>query len=464
MTPAVQAPVAADGHPALRWGLTRYWFPMAWHREQQAFYHNLHRFVTLPAGRRSGKTELGKRRLVRAALLGTAFDDARFCAAAPTWQQAKRIYWNDLKKLIPPRWIRDKSESELRLQLITGAEIWVTGLDKPDRVEGSPWDGFLVTEFASIKPRAWEENIYPALADRSGWAVLEGVPEGRNHFWDLHRKAQAQMREQGPASPWGAYHWRSETVLPLYGKAEEIAHARAHMDPLTYEQEFGASFVTFQGRAYYTYGETTHAVPVRYLYRPRLPLIFCLDFNVEPGVAVVAQEVSLPHGLPGTAIIGEVHIPRDSNTPRVCKALAATWKDHAGPVLCYGDATGGARKTSQTEGTDWELVRAHLRPTFGDRLHFRVPPANPSERARVNAVNARLRSSTGMVRLMVDPKAAPETCRDFEGVSVLSDGSLDKGKDPSLSHLSDAAGYYIAAAFPVRDLGRQAATTDDPRR
>jgi hypothetical protein len=40
---------------------------------------------------------------------------------------------------------------------------------------------------------------------------------------------------------------------------------------------------------------------------------------------------------------------------------------------------------------------------------------------------------------------------DLEGVAVLKGGSgeLDKKSNPTLSHISDALGYYIAKEFPI---------------
>ncbi|MHC4513576.1 MAG: hypothetical protein ACYS5W_07745 [Planctomycetota bacterium] len=61
-------------------------------------------------------------------------------------------------------------------------------------------------------------------------------------------------------------------------------------------------------------------------YDPNLPLLIHLDFNISPGVAEVAQEQQYQ----GTreeiadvisAYIGEVYIPRHSNTPMVCRRL-----------------------------------------------------------------------------------------------------------------------------------------------
>jgi len=49
--------------------------------------------------------------------------------------------------------------------------------------------------------------------------------------------------------------------------------------------------------------------------------LIMFDFNVSPGVAVIGQEQMLPSGMQGTAIIGEVYIPRNSNTVKVCNKI-----------------------------------------------------------------------------------------------------------------------------------------------
>ena len=415
------------------------------HDVQQAYRLSEHRYNAVPAGRRSGKTELAKRKVVLRALKGTAFPDARFFLGAPTRDQAKRIFWLDLKAMIPALLKQDVSETELRVTLATGASIWVLGFDKPERVEGVPWDGGVLDEYGNMKPSVWPEHVRPALADREGWCDFIGVPEGRNHYYDLDRAARAQM---APGSEWGEYHWISADILP----AAEIEAAKRDLDDLTYQQEFEGSFVNFHGRAYYPFLEGTHCASVKDRYRPRAPLCFCFDFNVDPGVAAVCQEMKLPNGQQGTGFLGEVHIPRNSNTPAVCRKLIQDWGAHEGFVRCYGDATGGARGSAKVQGSDWDLVRSALRSHFGQRLRFRVPNANPSERARINAVNSRLKSASGEVRMMVDPQRCPWLVRDFEGVGLLEGGSgeIDKKKDSTITHLSDAAGYYVAREFPVR--------------
>jgi hypothetical protein len=326
----------------------------------------------------------------------------------------------------------------------------------------------VLDEFANMKPGAWGENVRPALSDRRGWCWLIGVPEGRNHYYDLWKYATS-----GVDPEWLGLTWKSADILP----PEEVAAARRQLDPLVFQQEYEASFVNFEGRAYYPFLDDVHGrngLRER-CYDPRAPLGFCFDFNVAPGVAAVVQEVRLPGcyeadprtGMPlldrpivGTAVIGEVHIPRGSSTPAVCRRLVRDWHEHRGAVVCYGDATGGAQGSAKVQGSDWDLIKAELgKPPggpgelhgFGDRVSCRVRTSNPRERQRVNAVNTRLLNGVGEVRLLVDREHAPNVVKDLEGVRLLKGGSgeIDKKATPDLTHVSDALGYYVEREFPV---------------
>lgn len=432
--------------------MTPRWYPLRYHATQYRLVNCGKRFRVCAAGRRSGKTERAKRFVVTQALQFTEAPDGLFVCAAPTHAQAKRIYWKDIKRLVPPRLLRARPrESELSIELFNGATIMVVGMDAPERIEGVPLDGIVLDEYASMKEEVWGENIRPALSTpgRPGWAWMIGVPEGRNHFFRQSMRAQ-----EDDSGSWEYCHWKSEEILD----PEEIESAKHDLDPLTYEQEYEASFLNFQGRAYYPFRRDVHAGE-RLPYLERHPLIFCLDFNVEPGTATVAQEQRysgsrgiLAQGQEFTAFIGEVWIPRNSTTSAVCRKLIAEWSKHEGDIFVYGDATGGARKSSSDRGSDWDIVEAELRPAFGSRLHIRRNRDNPPERARVNAVNSRLESVDGTIRLLVDPARCPRTVEDFEGVTLLEGGSgeIDKKRDKLLTHLTDGLGYYIEERFPVR--------------
>lgn len=442
---------------------------MAMTAKQAAFYLSTMRFNMAPCGRRSGKTAIAKRRGVKKALRWTGAP-ARFIFAAPTHQQAENIFWRDLKMLVP-RWARlnSPSESDLTIELLNGAMIQVMGMDKPQRAEGSPAAHFCLDEFADMKEETWGNHVRPMLTDTQGTADIVGVPEGRNHYWEMWN--QALDDESGE---WGTHHWTSAEVLPMYLGAEaarrEIASARAAMDDLTFRQEFEADFNNFEGRAYYPFERKTHAVE-RLRYDPNLPLILCLDFNVSPGVCVYVQEQEYKGKDPEvgetfTAVIGEVHIPRDSNTHSVCRKILYDWgplgqrAEHDREVLVYGDATGGARSTKSENGSDWDIVRAMLRPIFGEKLRMRHKHENPPERVRVNSMNSRLQAADGTKRMLIDPRNAPRVIEDLEAVCVKEGtaGEIDKDTNKKITHLTDALGYYVESKHPITGASMRSET------
>lgn len=455
------------------------WYPLKPVPIQVALDATPARFAVVPAGRRSGKTERAKRKGIKVAY--KLPPGGRVGFGAPTRDQAKSIFWDDLKKMVPA-WAMagPPRETDLIITLRNGVEIRVVGMDKPARVEGTPWDWFCLDEYANCKEEAWMAHLYPALSTigREGRAWLIGVPEGRNHYYELYKRAQADTSGQ-----WSAFTWLSSEVLP----ERTIEAARRDMDPLTFQQEYEASFVNFSGQAYYPFRDDLHCAPIREKYNPRAPLIFMFDFNVEPGVAAIGQEIEIPdkrapepdiefegkklfnpkvhptdRGPVGaTGVMGEVWIERNSNTEVVCNRLINDWGDHEGPIMLYGDATGGARGTAKLDGSDWDIITRMMYAHYGtERVHRKGHRAttggylNPSERARVNAVNTRLLTGEGVVRLVVDPRFAPHVVRDFEGVRLLEGGSgeIDKkdGEASGLTHISDAVGYYVEHRYPTR--------------
>lgn len=397
---------------------------------QWTVYSDEHRFRVLVSGRRFGKTRMAIEELLRAA---TAGKSRRVWYVAPTYRQAQQICWQMLKdRLSEGRWIARKNESDLSIVLKgSGSTISLRGADNFDSLRGVGLHFLVMDEFADIKPEAWFEVLRATLSDTGGKALFTGTPKGRNWAYDLFQRGGSEDYPE----------WASFSYTTIEGgnvPPEEVEAARRELDELTFKQEYEADFTNFEGRAYYPFAWDTHCASLRNLYNPRAPLAFCFDFNVEPGVACVCQEVTLPNGLEGTAVIGEVYIPRNSNTPAVCRKLIQDWGKHEGRIVCYGDATGGSRGSAKVEGSDWDLIKAEFRRSpFAQRIAYDVPNSNPPERARVNATNSRLKSESGDIRLMVDATCAPHVVKDLEGVILLKGGSgeIDKKSTPELTHM-----------------------------
>lgn len=443
-----------------RWSLN----PLHPHPQQDAFWCSKARFIALVAGRRSGKTERVKRRMAMEAVKDARTNPSPgfvrwYVLTAPTRDQAKRIYWDDEKRLVPKRYqVADPMETELTIFLPNDVRIAVVGMDKPQRFDGVPVKCVAMDEMDDMPEGAYEKHVrqWVATGGHEGRIWFLGRPIGRRKLYSFYTDTIA-----GRKKGWEAYHWTSEGVV----SAEELEQARHDLDPITYAQEYLASFETVQGRAYYSFERQYNAF-ARLPYDKNADLFFALDFNVDPGVAAICQEIDadrigLRRRRPWVAervlgVIGAVWIEQSSNTPRVCRRFIQLFGEHKGRVICYGDATGGRRTTaSETGFGDWYYVREILGRHFGSRLSLNVGASNPAEKDRVVAVNSRLRAADGTVRMLVDPENAVPMIEDFDGVMTIpgTDGELNKDMDDKRTHISDAVGYLVVKRYGIPGLG-----------
>jgi hypothetical protein len=406
---------------------TKRWVELRPHEEQLRLWNDPARFKIVPAGRRSGKTELAKRRLVVASMVRKN-PPGRYFAAAPTRDQAKRIWWNDLKALLPREWKPRISESDLSITTSTGAQLWVIGLDKPQRMEGTPWDGGVIDEYADTKVGTFDANIRPALADRKGWLWFIGVPDmsapGQIEYEGFYQVAATHADPE-----WAAFSWASADILP----AEEVESAKRRMDPRLFEQEMLGKFILAGGRAFPDFDPSIHASkPVPY--DKSLPLCWSLDFNINPMCSGVIQ-----HHKGEVRVIHEFALP-DTKTDTACdtflgEAQRQGWNLKG--LNVYGDATGDARDS--TSGiTDWFIVKNRLKNV--EDFRSRVPRSQPGIKDTVNAVNAKLKSADGMIHVAIDP-----SCHGL----ITDLRSALAGTDMEPQHHVSWFRYFCNAEFPV---------------
>ncbi len=390
-----------------------------------------HRFIVNPAGRRSRKTLLAKRKVLLKSLRNK---EHKYFHGAPTRAQAKNIFWKDLKKYTKPFRTKMPNETELYVTLINGTEIHVVGLDKPERIEGQEWHGCHITEMGNLKPFAWDENISPVLSDTKGFAILDGVPEGRNHYYDLALYACDNVLPEPSEikgakffsiddKEWAYYTWFSSDVLDR----DEIEKWRKRLDPKTFRQEYEGSFESFEGLAYYTFGkhnlQEIHQEPGR---------VICvgMDFNVDPMTATLGVVESDTYKQ-----WGESYLP-NSNTYEMCKDIKKYCKNGE-KVVVFPDSTGRARESNATE-TDLAILRQA-------GFEVRARSSNPYVKDRVNSVNSLL-----MNKYFINPKTCPKTINDLNRRERLDDGRLNKEQEKvGIGHITDALGYLIYYNFPV---------------
>jgi hypothetical protein len=425
------------------------WYPLKDHPEQLRLMRAVDdgiRFPVVPAGRRSGKTERFKRFLSKTAMW---MPNERYFAAAPTYNQAKKIFWDDLKALtLSAAHPKKPSESNLIIYMPNGTEIHVLGLDQPQRIEGIEWTGGGIDEIADLKPEALESNIMPALntvnptrPDYRAWCWFFGVPEGLNHFYDL-----AELARTGVDPSYALYHWKSAEILP----ADVIDSAKRTMSRKQYLQEYEASFETAGGRIYEDYGPRNYTDAEL---RPHEAIHWTHDQNFTPlSSAVVVIRDGVPYFV--DEIVLESAISRQS-----AEEFVERYKNHQNKlVFLYGDPAGraGEKHGHKSDYTDIEDV---LRRENW-RVERRVKVAHPAIKDRQNAVRAKIRNAKDEVSLYVNTQKAPWCHKGLATVQLKEGSTFQEDQSNKYQHITTAIGYFVDVHWPAgRSLAKSGSTT-----
>lgn len=400
------------------------------HQGQVDPFYDPARFQVVVAGRRWGKTELAKARLLTACLR----TDGVYRYVAPTQRLARRTIWRrKLKRAVHPSWLaKPPNETNLEMYFKSGAILEVLGADDPDSLRGEGVSGAVLDEYADMKADAWDEAVRPSLADMKGWALFIGTPKSYNHFYDLYQ------RGHDPKFPkWKAWQFRS-VDNPLMDP-EEVEDARATTDPRTFRQEWEASFEAMAGRAYYAFDRRHDVRPVEL--QRGFPVAISFDFNINPATAIVGQAFG-----DQCAVWRESFIPLAGGEATRASALSVKQllqdARFGGQVRIYGDATG---KGGKTTGPSDHAVLKDVFPS----ATWCIPRADPHVRDRVAAVNARAETMDKRRHLTIDPSCV-RLIADLEQVTFKPNGELDKKNESPLTHMSDAFGYWVHAVWPLQ--------------
>jgi len=265
-------------------------------REHFIPFHNRRaRFATLVCHRRSGKTVAAVNDLIIGAL-ECNLPRPQLAYVAPNYAMAKRIAWEYTKQYAAPL-IEQTHESELRITLKNQAKIYLLGAEKADSLRGMYLDGCILDEFAQIRPSTVSQVILPSLSDRKGWLVYMGTPRGKNHFYDIHKKAASTPE-------WFSMFLKASQSGIL--AQDELDLIKSQMDGSDYDQEFECSFdAALKGAIYgieMERAETEGRVRELAL-DPSIPLDVVCDLGYTDDTVLVFFQKA-----PGGVLIHEVYI------------------------------------------------------------------------------------------------------------------------------------------------------------
>jgi len=251
------------------------------HEKQMEVHNDTHRFKVLNWGRRTGKSTLSCNLVLMAATQVVG----RYWIVAPTYKQAKNIYWLDIiHNQIPKELIKKKNEQELIVHLINGSIIELKGADNEDSLRGAGIKGLILDEYAFMKPTVWDIILRPMLADSQGWAVFISTPDGFNHFYELQNYARRTDKED-----WWYSH--ATTYDNPHIPNKEIEDIKSDTTEDQFAQEYMAEFKKMTGLVYKTFERKTHVIPankVPDLKSCTLNLGIDFGYNNPTGVVFIA--------------------------------------------------------------------------------------------------------------------------------------------------------------------------------
>lgn len=417
--------------------LTDRWTPLVPHEMQSLYMWHPARFKVVPAGRRSGKTELAKRKGVLR-LIRQSDRPQKIFYAAPTHGQAKDIFWNDLQQLIPQWWVANVNNTDLEITTHWGATIRVFGFDRPRRIEGVPWDHGFIDEGADCPKDNFKLHVRPALSTkgRKGSCDLIGVPDeiGRNQaeyemLWDMGTRwapelagmPQEKLIDLKADPEICSFWWPSKDILD----AEEIEAMRRQMDRFSFTQEMEGRFTRSGGKAAPDFDRKYHVKEWFTLYDPRLPLDFSVDFGSANAAALIGQTWG-----DYTWILHTYPVRNGSSRVAAEEFLDIARRNNysLNRVRVFGDPA-GRTPSSPTGQSDYQEIAEVLAANVGD-IDWMQLRETFSLKDTLNTVRGKLLTVSREIKLHIHPRCEslitdlndapwPSDLKEFHSLATL---------------------------------------------
>ncbi|HYL37183.1 MAG TPA: phage terminase large subunit [Bryobacteraceae bacterium] len=350
---------------------------------------------------------------------------------APTYPMLRDATLTSFLEVLGSNGIRHQlNKSELVLVMKdTRSRIYFRAVDDFERLRGTNLAWFGLDELTYTAEEAWlrlEGRLRDPLAKQlCGFGVW--TPKGFDWVYRRFIREPVEGYAVVLAQPYENRHVL-DRIPDFYTRLKQSYDARF------FEQEVLGDYLNVQaGVVYREFKRARNVKEVKV--DGMLPLLWALDFNVDPMSSVVAQKNG-----EDVLVLDEIVLSR-AGTAEACEEFHTRYPNHQAGIVVYGDASGQRLQTAGT--TDYQIIKEFFRQSAYRGARFRVPASNPSVRERVALVNAKLFSASEEIHLLVHPRCK-ELISDFEEVTYKPESSvIDKDKDPKRTHLSDALGYLI---------------------
>ena len=252
-------------------------------QSQKEIVSDTSRFRVVNCGRRFGKSTLAALEMIGKAV---AKDDTRIAYIANTYQQARDIVWEMLKKFAGQA-IYKVNESRLEIIINTqdGGKSTITlrGWENVETARGLKFHFLVLDEVASMKNfwMNWQEVLRPTLTDYKGEVLFLSTPKGFNHFYDIYNLEKDKEKGKNFKS----FHYTSydNDYLPR----EEIETAKQELTEDRFAQEYMADFRKMEGLVYKEFDRNKHLYTDKDILPRSVAYIQGIDFGYTNPAAIL---------------------------------------------------------------------------------------------------------------------------------------------------------------------------------
>jgi phage terminase large subunit len=254
------------------------------HPKQAEVHRSPSRYKVLNWGRQTGKSNFA----INYTFLKALQKQGRYFIIAPTYRQAKEIYWKQYLSQLPEELIESVNNNELTITLkhiqdpdngifhdpkAPASTIELKGCDDADKLRGMKAQGVVFDEFAFAADglQKWEMIFEPMLLTTEGWAMFISTPNGFNHFYEIANRAQ-----QG-----GDWFYSHATPYDNpYVNDAELERIKNERSEDNFYQEYMAEFRKMEGLVYREFKREIHVIEPN---DPRIPIHAVNVAGLDPG-------------------------------------------------------------------------------------------------------------------------------------------------------------------------------------